>query len=59
VAGVVALMLQKDPALDAAQVKDILTKTALQDTFTGAVPNINWGYGKIAPAAALAATPAK
>ena len=59
VAGVVALMLQKDPALDAAQVKDILTKTAVQDTFTGAVPNINWGYGKIAPAAALAATPAK
>ncbi len=58
VAGVVALMLQKNPALDAAQIKDILAKTATHDDFTGAVPNIHWGYGKIAPAAALAATPA-
>ena len=57
VAGVVALMLQKNPGLDAAQVKDILAKTAVHDDFTGAVPNIHWGYGKIAPAAALAATP--
>ncbi len=56
-AGVVALMLQKNPTLDAAQVKAILTQTATHDDFTGSVPNINWGYGKIAPAAALAATP--
>lgn len=57
-AGVVALMLQKNPALDESQIKQILTSTATHDTFTGATPNFQWGYGKIAPAAALAATPA-
>ena len=57
VAGVIALMLQKNPTLDAAQIKDILTKSAAQDAFTGAVPNIQWGWGKIAPAAAIKATP--
>jgi len=59
VAGVIALMLQKNPALDAAQIKDILIKSATHDAFTGAVPNVHWGWGKIAPAAALAATPLK
>ena len=59
VAGVVALMLQKNPTLDEVQIKGLLTKTATQDAFTGATPNIQWGYGKINPAAALAATPAK
>jgi subtilisin family serine protease len=59
VAGVVALMLQKNPALDAAQVKEILTKSvAPADDFTGALPNTQWGYGKIDPQAALKATPA-
>lgn len=58
VAGVVALMLQKNPMLDAAQVKEILTKSvAPADDFTGALPNTQWGYGKIAPQAALKATP--
>ena len=59
VAGVVALMLQKDPTLDEVQIKRPLTTTATHDAFTGATPNIEWGYGKINPAAALAATPAK
>ncbi len=56
-AGVVALMLQKNPSLDAAQIKDILTRTARHDRFTGSVPNPNAGYGKIDPAAALRLTP--
>lgn len=57
-AGVVALIFQKNPGLDAAQVKDILTRTARRgDRFVGSVPNAEWGYGRLDPAAALAATP--
>lgn len=58
VAGVVALMFQKNPNLDAAQIKQILIKTAKRDDkFVGPVPNPEWGFGKIDPSAALAATP--
>lgn len=57
VAGVIALMLEKNPNLDALEIHRILTTTARTDNFTGAVPNREWGYGKINPAAALAATP--
>jgi len=53
VAGVVALMLQRDPGLDAAQVKKILEETARKDRHTGVVPNAVWGYGKIDAYAAL------
>jgi subtilisin family serine protease len=57
-AGVVALMLQKNPRLDAAQIKGILVKTAKRgDRFVGPVPNPEWGYGKLNPAGALSATP--
>ena len=59
VAGVVALMFQKNHNLDGAQIKQILIKTAKRnDKFMGPIPNPEWGYGKIDPAAALAATPA-
>lgn len=57
-AGVIALMLQKNPNLDAKQIKDILIKTAIKgDRHVGAVPNAEWGFGKINPGAAIAATP--
>ncbi|MBC8423730.1 S8 family serine peptidase [bacterium] len=56
-AGVVALMLEKNPGLDAATVKNILVRTASSDKQTGAVPNEQWGYGKLNPEAALRATP--
>ena len=49
-AGIVALMLQADPTLTPAQVKNILFATAIKDNFTGALPtqgNNNWGHGKI------------
>jgi minor extracellular serine protease Vpr len=60
VAGVVALMLQKNPTLDAAQIKAILIKTAKRDDkFVGPVPNPEWGYGKLNPSAALSATPSQ
>jgi len=54
VTGIIALMLQADPALDAAEIKDILQQTARQDEFTGAVPNNEWGYGKVDAFAAVA-----
>jgi subtilisin family serine protease len=56
-AGVIALMLQKNPSLTSAQIKSILLRTATKDNFVGATPNPEWGYGKINPEAALAATP--
>ena len=56
--GVIALMLQRNPQLDAVQVRQILRSSARADSFTGAVPNTRWGYGKLDAAAALAATPA-
>lgn len=58
-AGVIALMLQKNPTLDETQIRAILTKTAGHDKQTGSVPNIQWGYGKLDPHAAVAATPSK
>lgn len=58
-AGVVALMLEKNPTLDTAQVKQILRLTARKDGSVGAVPNPVWGWGMIDPSAALKATPLK
>ena len=53
VTGVVALMLQRNPSLDAPTVKQILRGTAHTDSFTGATPNTTWGYGKIDAYAAI------
>ena len=47
VTGIVALMLERDPQLDADTIKRLLQQTARQDSFTGIVPNPNWGYGKV------------
>lgn len=46
-AGVVALMLELNPKLDALQAKKILQQASRADTFTGKVPNNQWGYGKL------------
>ena len=56
--GVIALLMQKNPTLDAAQIRQILSQTAIKDRFTGAVPNPQWGYGKINPAGAIRVVPA-
>jgi hypothetical protein len=45
--GIIALMLQLNPKLDAFTVKDILHNSARSDSFTGALPSATWGYGKI------------
>jgi hypothetical protein len=47
VAGLCALILNKDGALTPAQMKTKLYNTARTDTYTGAVPNPDWGYGKM------------
>ncbi len=47
VTGIVALLLQANPNLTASQVKDILETTATVDNNTGAVPNMQYGYGKV------------
>ncbi len=47
VAGGVALMLERFPTLDAAQIRNALITTADTDNFTGTVPNNKWGYGKV------------
>jgi subtilisin family serine protease len=45
--GAVAPMLQLNPTLTGSQVKQILQHTCASDSFTGSVPNPNWGYGKL------------
>lgn len=53
VTGIIALMLQLNPKLDASMVKQILQQSARADSFTGAVPNVQWGFGKVDAYAAL------
>lgn len=47
VVGTAALMLQYNGSLTHTQIRQILLSTATSDSFTGKVPNPNWGYGKL------------
>jgi hypothetical protein len=47
VTGIIALMLEVDPTLNALRVKRILQRTAKSDEFTGPTPNTLWGHGKV------------
>lgn len=58
VAGAVALMLQKNPSLTQAQIRQCLESTARSDAQTGVVPNQTWGAGKINIPAAMNCVPA-
>lgn len=54
VAGLAALYLQKNPTATNRQVKEAITKCAYSDVFTGtALPNYQWGYGKLDGKAAM------
>lgn len=54
VAGAAALLLSVDPYLTAEDVRALLTESATQDGFTGSIPNMRWGWGKLNVLAALA-----
>jgi hypothetical protein len=45
--GALALMLQSDPGLTPSKARLTLQRQARIDAFTGAVPNIKYGYGKL------------
>lgn len=46
--GIIALFLQANPSLTPLQVKNIITQTAIKDTYTTTTPNpVLWGAGKI------------
>lgn len=50
IAGIVALMLEANPELSQAQVKEIIMNTARQDDRTGEIPpegHLRWGAGKV------------
>lgn len=59
VAGVIALMFQKNPTLTYRDVQRILAATTKKDQIPAGLvlPNAVWGAGKLDAAAALAATP--
>ena len=57
VAGVIALLFEKNPGLTSGQIKEILRKTCHSDGQTGPTPNPSWGYGKLDPGKAIEATP--
>jgi subtilisin family serine protease len=56
VAGIIALMLEADPTLTVASVKQLLGATTIKDAHTGALvtPDNLWGAGKIDAFAVLA-----
>ena len=57
VAGAAALLLQSDPSLSPAQVRQRLRDAARRDDHTGVVPNDSWGLGKLDVWAALPVIP--
>lgn len=54
VSGAAALLLSIDPGLTAEDVRLLLTESATHDGFTGSVPNMRWGWGKLNVFAAVA-----
>jgi len=57
VAGVIALLFEKNPNLTQEQIKEILRTKASQDDQVPPLPNTTWGYGKLDAQAAYEALP--
>jgi hypothetical protein len=53
VAGVVAMYLEKRPTASHYEVQQAIQLFAKTDAFTGAVPSVRWGYGKVNALASL------
>jgi minor extracellular serine protease Vpr len=56
--GIIALLLQANPALSPSSIRNILAQTAILDSFTGVLPGAGtniWGHGKINAYSALKA----
>ncbi|MEO7145126.1 MAG: S8 family serine peptidase [Bryobacteraceae bacterium] len=51
--GAVALLLQMKPDLTSDQVRALLHASAVADANTGAIPNNDWGYGKLSIVGAI------
>ncbi len=47
VTGAIALLFDRNDALDITETMTLLETTASQDSTTGTVPNNNWGFGKL------------
>ena len=47
VSGVAALYFERDPEATYADVKSAIEEYALADEFTGVLPNLRWGHGKL------------
>ncbi len=47
VAGAAALLLDVNPDLTAARIKELITETAREDALTGETPNTLWGHGRL------------
>jgi subtilisin family serine protease len=48
--GIVAMLLQINPQLNPAEIKALLTKTSIKDSYTGLIPeggSTTWGGGKV------------
>jgi subtilisin family serine protease len=46
-AGAAALLLDKDPSMTPQELYDSMKNFARHDSYTGAVPNSTWGFGKL------------
>jgi subtilisin family serine protease len=55
VTGIIALLLSLDPDLSVEQMRAALYSTASGNFFTGLVPNISWGQGRVSAGAAYQA----
>lgn len=56
VAGAAALLLEKCPRASNLMVRDAINSTAFADSFTGTVPNLRFGHGKVHVFNALVST---